>query len=404
MPTQTTDAKNRASIRSRFPIFSNHPNLIYLDSAATTHKPQSVLDAMSTFAASSYATVHRALYTLSAQATARIEQVREQVQAFLGAAYLEEIVFTKGTTDGINLVRFCLQSRFAKGDEILITEGEHHANIVPWQLLADATGATLRIAPLLDDGTLDRRAFTQLLSSRTRLVAFAHVFNTTGIINPAKELVEEAKRAGALVLVDGAQGPSHLPVNMQDLEADFYVFSLHKMYGPTGLGILYGKKEVLESLPPYQGGGDMIQRVRFTGTTWQNPPLRFEAGTPPIIEIVGAGAALDFLNEYGMSKIRQQEELLQRYLDREITQIPDMHAWTGAERIGTLLFTSPKWHPMDLGMLLDARQIAIRTGRHCADPFHERFSLSASCRISLGIYTTIEDLDALLAALRSFLG
>lgn len=400
-PSLQDEPFSQESLRSLFPIFSHHPSLVYLDSAATTHTLRSVLDAMHTFSSEGYATVHRAIYHLSQQATEQVEEVRAKVARFLGAASPSEIIFTKGGTEAINLVKTCLQERFSKGKEILLTQGEHHANLVPWQMLAKATGATLRFVPLLEDGTVDQNAFCSLLSSKTALVCFAHVFNTTGNINPAAFFTKKAHEVGALVLVDGAQAPSHMPVDLQALGADFYTFSFHKMYGPTGLGVLYGKQEVLESLPPYQGGGDMIERVSLREATWQKPPLRFEAGTPPIVQIIGAGAAIDFLSSYGMKQVERREKALQEYLDQNIQKVPSVSVIGGAQRIGIACFTTPL-HPMDLGTLLDTRNIAIRTGRHCADPFHERFSLNASCRASIGIYTTHREIDLFLEALREF--
>lgn len=394
-----------AQLRKEFPLLlqkrvNGHP-LVYLDSAATTHKPECVIETLSHFYREEYATVHRALYGLSSHATMRYAAVREQVRKFLNAASSDEIIFTKGTTDGINLVA----SSFGKAlvhpdDEILITEMEHHANLVPWQQLCQEKGAHLRVVPMNERGELDLAAFEKLLTERTKLVAIAHVCNSIGTLNPLAQIIPLAHAKGAKVLVDGAQSAGHMPVDVQRMDADFYVFSGHKTFGPTGVGILYGKKQLLEIMPPYQCGGDMIEKVTFEKTTFQPPPLKFEAGTPLIAEVIGLGAALSFIEEWGREEIAAWEQELLAYATEKLTQVPGMKIIGSPREKGPIIcFTLEGMHPLDVGTLLDLKGICVRTGHLCAQPALRKFGLREACRLSLGAYNTFEELDFLCSTL-----
>lgn len=392
-------------IQEQFPIFRKRVHgypLLYLDHAATSQKPSVVIDAMSDFYRNEYGTVHRAVYSLSAHATKRHQEVRRRVQKFLHAAQEEEVIFTRGTTESINLIAasFRESGLIGPGDEIVITEMEHHANIVPWQMLCRRTGAALRIAPVREDAVLDRAAFSALINSKTKIVAIAHVANTTGIRNPLRELIQEAHAAGAWVLVDGAQAAPHEQIDMQDLDADFYVFSGHKVYGPTGIGILYGKRVLLEMLPPCQGGGDMIETVSWEGTTYRPAPLKFEAGTPMIAEVIGLGAALAFIESIGIDAIQAWEQELLAYAAPRLAQIPGLQILGNSpQKAAILSFFFSDLHPLDIGSFLDSRGIAIRTGHQCAQPILRRFGLASACRISFGIYNTKEEVDRFCTAL-----
>ncbi len=377
--------------------------LVYLDSAATTLKPQSVIDAISNFYSNHYGTVHRAVYELAGESTAKYNAVRSQMQDFLHAKSSDEIIFTKGTTEAINLVAFSFGEAFMQpGDEILISAMEHHSNIVPWQLLAERKKAHLKIIPLLDNGEFDLEAYEKLLSSRTKLVSIAHISNVLGVINPLEKIIQAAHKKGAKVFVDGAQSAPHLKIDVQALGCDFFAFSGHKIYGPTGIGILYGKKELLEQMPPYQGGGDMIQTVTFEKTIFQPSPLRFEAGTPMIAEVIGLGAALDYVLSYGLDQIHAYEmTLMQHALDR-LSQIEGIRILGPCEnRTSLITFNIEGVHPLDAATLLDVQGIAIRSGHLCAQPLLNLFGFSAALRLSLASYNTIEEIDYFCNALKS---
>lgn len=391
--------------RSDFPILQKQMHgkpLVYLDSAATAQKPEKMIETVRSFYADQYGTVHRAVYELAVHATEEYHHVRKQAAAFLNAAKSEEIIFTRGTTESINLVAVTFGKVFVrKGDEILITEMEHHSNIVPWQMLCEATGAHLKVAPFDDRGVLDLNAFENLLSSRTKIAAVTHVSNALGTVNPIKEIVRMAHLKGAKVLVDGAQAAPHMPVDVQDLDADFYVFSVHKLYGPTGIGVLYGKEALLNEMPPYQGGGDMIEQVTFEKTTYQGLPMKFEAGTPMIAEVIGLGASMDYLEKVGREKAHQWEQELLAYLTPRMLEIPGLRIYgTAPQKGGIISFGIEGVHHLDIGTLLDLKGVAVRTGHHCAQPVMRHFGITGTARASFGLYTSYDDLDRFLSALK----
>ncbi len=398
MPKPTlTETK---SFKNDFPFFQGR-SIHYLDSAATTHKPKSVIDAMNKFYSESYSTVRRGVYQLSAQATQTYEATRKKTAQLLGATSENEIIFTSGTTQSINLVAYSYARKFIKaGDEILVSAMEHHANIVPWQLACEETGAHLKVIPMNDQGELLLDEYQKLLSSKTKLVAVNYVSNALGTINPLKEMTQMAHQVGARILVDGAQSTSHLQINVAELDIDFYAFSGHKIYGPTGIGILYGKKELLEQMPPYQSGGDMIENVTFEKTTFLPPPHRFEAGTPAVAEIIGLNAALDYLNSVGLETIAQHEAQLLEYGTQKLQSIDGLTLMgTAKKKAGILAFTIKNIHPHDIATLLDESHVIIRSGHHCAQPIMQRFGVNATARASLGLYNSFEDLDALVDGL-----
>ena len=376
--------------------------LIYLDSAATAQKPQIVIDAITNFYQNDYATVHRAIYQLSAYATTEYEKTREKARHFLNAAHSKEIIFTRGATDAINLVAHSFGEAFVgPGDEIIISEMEHHSNIVPWQMLCQAKGAVLKIIPIDDTATLNMEEYGKLLCSKTKLVAISHIANSTGTCNPIKKIIQMAHQVKAKVLVDGAQAAPHIAVDVQKLDADFYVFSGHKIYGPTGIGILYGKKELLEQMPPYQGGGDMIETVTFEKTTYNQLPLKFEAGTPQIAEVIGLGAAIDYLLSIGLEGIHEWEEGLVNHATSLVKNIPGIRVISNAVEKGAILtFSFDKVHPLDIGTLLDLQGVAIRTGHLCAQPTMRHFGITAACRASFGLYNTMEEVELFASALQ----
>ena len=392
-----------AAIRAQFPALQQQVNdqpLIYLDNAATTQKPLAVLQAMDEYYRRDNANVHRAAHALSGRATAAFEAARERVRLFLHARHSSEVIWTRGTTEAINLVAYSWgQSNLKPGDEILLSVLEHHANIVPWQQVAARTGAVLRVIPLTTAGELDLAAFHALLSPRTRLLAIAHVSNALGTINPVAELITAAQTVGAVTLIDGAQAVGHLPIDVQALGCDFYAFSGHKLYGPTGIGVLYGRAELLEQMPPWQTGGEMIQKVSFSGTRFNRPPFRFEAGTPPIAEAIGLAAALDFVATLPDGWRRHEAALLQRLLDG-LRQLPFIElVGTPRQRVGVVSLRLGDIHPQDAGELLDQMGIAVRVGHHCAMPLMESLGLDGTLRISLALYNSEAEVDALLAAL-----
>lgn len=400
--------KLEINAKADFPIFNQKihgHSLIYLDSAATTQKPKVVIDAITRFYEQEYGTVHRAVYTLAASATERYEAVRGQVAKFLNASSAHEIIFTRGTTDAINLVAHSYGKTFInKGDEIIISEMEHHSNIVPWQMLCQEIGAHLKIIPINDHTELDLNAYRQLLTPRTKLVAVAHMSNVTGTIHPIAEIIRLAHEKGAKVLIDGAQSVVHLSVDVQALDCDFYAFSGHKVFGPTGVGALYGKAELLAVMPPLQGGGDMIEKVTLKETTYQAAPLKFEAGTPMIAQVIGLGEALSYIESWGKEEIQDWEKQLLIYATEKLSGIDGLKIIGDSQEKGPIIsFVIPHVHHLDLGTFLDARGIAVRTGHHCAQPLMQRLGLSGTTRISFALYNTFEDVDHFIEALQQCL-
>lgn len=394
-----------AKVRSDFPVLhqtlQGHP-LVYFDNAATTQKPQVVIDALVDYYQNYNANIHRGIHTLAERATAAYELTRDTIKAMLKAAHREEIIFTSGTTQGINLVAQTYgKANLKPGDEILITGMEHHSNIVPWQMLCEQTGASLKVVPVTDAGELDLEAFESLLSERTKILACVYVSNSLGTINPVKWMTQQAHAFGAKVLLDGAQSTSHLDIDVQDLDCDFYVFSGHKLYGPTGIGALYGKKELLEAMPPYQGGGEMIKEVTFEKTTYNELPYKFEAGTPNIADTVAFNAAINYLGQLGKNNASAYENQLLHYGTQLLNAIEGVSIIGQAkEKISVLSFTVEGVHPQDIGIMLDLYGIAIRTGHHCTQPLMERFKIPGTCRASLAFYNTSEELDIFAAGLR----
>ncbi len=390
-------------VRRDFPIFERNSGLVFLDSGASAQKPAVVIDGVAEFYRRDYANVHRGVYRLSARSTELYEEAREKVQRFLNAADAREIVFVRNATEAINLVAYSWGQTFLKsGDEVLITEMEHHANIVPWQLLRDRIGIKLVVAPVDATNGLDMAKFEELLSARTKLVAVTHVANVTGAVLPVESIVRLAHSKGAKVLLDGCQAVPRLPVDMQALDCDFYVFSGHKTYGPTGIGVLYGRKALLDAMPPWQGGGDMILEVTFAKTTFQEPPHRFEAGTPDISGAIGLGLALDYLEGLGRDAILEHEEALTGYGVDRLSAMPGVHlVGAGQRRLAILSVHVDGIHPHDLATVLDQHNVAIRAGHHCAQPFLDKLGLAATARASLGIYNDESDIDALADAVKA---
>ena len=390
--------------RGDFPILRQKvhgKHLVYLDNAATSQKPQTVIDAISDYYATKNANVHRGVHHLSELATAAYEGARDKVRGFINARSTHEVIFTRGTTEAINLVAQSYgRPLFKAGDEIILSQMEHHSNIVPWQLMAGQTGAVLKVIPITDAGELEPGAYEKLFTSRTRLVALGHVSNALGTINPVKEMIAFAHTRGVPVLLDGAQAVPHMPVDVQDLDCDFYAFSGHKMFAPTGIGILYGKEKLLDAMPPWQGGGEMIRIVRFGETTYNDLPHKFEAGTPDIAGAVGLGAAVDYLQEVDLMSAMPYEQSLLSYGNERLASVPGVKlVGTARHKAGVISFVMDGVHPHDLGTIVDQEGVAIRTGHHCAMPVMERFGLPATARASLVFYNTREDLDALVAAL-----
>ncbi|EAM2737326.1 cysteine desulfurase SufS [Salmonella enterica] len=391
-------------VRADFPILQREVNglpLAYLDSAASAQKPNQVIDAESAFYRHGYAAVHRGIHTLSAQATESMENVRKQASRFINARSAEELVFVRGTTEGINLVANSWGTENIRaGDNIIISEMEHHANIVPWQMLCERKVAELRVIPLHPDGTLRLETLAALFDDRTRLLAITHVSNVLGTENPLPDMIALARQHGAKVLVDGAQAVMHHAVDVQALDCDFYVFSGHKLYGPTGIGILYVKEALLQEMPPWEGGGSMISTVSLTqGTTWAKAPWRFEAGTPNTGGIIGLGAAIDYVTSLGLDKIGDYEQMLMRYALEQLAQVPDITLYGPAQRLGVIAFNLGKHHAYDVGSFLDNYGIAVRTGHHCAMPLMAWYGVPAMCRASLAMYNTHEEVDRLVAGL-----
>ncbi len=392
------------AIRQQFPVLERKVKgkpLIYFDNAATSQKPQAVIDALVNYYTDMNANVHRGIHTLAEEATAAFEATRNAVQQFIHASSREEIIFTRGTTEGINLVAYTWgRQNINAGDEIIISTMEHHSNIVPWQVLCEEKKAVLKIIPISDSGELLIDEFEKLLSSKTKLVAIVHVSNSLGTVNPVKKIIDTAHRIGARVLVDGAQSTVHLDINVQELDADFFVCSAHKLYGPTGFGILYGKKALLESMPVFQGGGEMIKEVTFAKTTYNDLPYKYEAGTPNIADAVAFKTALDFVKEIGKEKIRRHENELLAYATKHLEQIHGLRVIGKAkEKISVISFVIDNTHPQDIGILLDNQGIAVRTGHHCTQPLMDRFGIPGTVRASFAMYNTKEEIDQLISGL-----
>ena len=390
----------RSDIRRDFPMIAN--DLVYLDSAATSYKPVSVIETISKFYSCHYSTVNRAVYASARQTTEAYQKVREKVCRLIHAANPEEIIYTRGTTDAINLVAASFGKAFVKpGDEIIISELEHHSNIVPWQLLCQDRGAVLRVIPALDDGTLSISALEEILSDKTRLVAVAHISNAIGTHHPVEQICRLAHAKGAKVLVDGAQAIAQTVVDVQKLGCDFYAFSGHKLFGPTGIGVLWGKKELLEAMPPYQGGGDMIEKVTFEKTSYAPIPTKFEAGTPSIAQILGLGAAIDYIQEIGMAEIEKWDQTLLAYATQKLQAIEEVHILGSAPLKGGILsFVVEGVHHLDLGTFLDLKRIAVRTGHLCAQPAMARFGVEGCTRASFAFYNTLAEVDLFAGALK----
>ena len=400
------DQLNVEAVRRDFPILSRrvrHKPLVYLDNAATAQKPRSVIAAVSRYYEEENANIHRGVHRLSQEATFAYERARGRIAQFLNAESSEEIVFVRGTTEGINLVASSFgRTRIEAGDEVLITHMEHHSNIVPWQIACRERQATLKVAPIDDSGRLDMDAFEGLLSERTRLVAVAHASNVLGTINPVAEIARLAHDRGAVLLVDGAQGAPHLPVDVRALDCDFYLFSGHKLCGPTGIGVLYGRRELLDAMPPWEGGGSMIESVSFEKTTFADPPTRFEAGTPNIAGAIGLEAAVDYVNEIGPERIDRYEQSLLAYAAEKLAEVEGLRIFgTSDDKVAVISFELEGVHPHDTGTILDLEGVAIRAGHHCAQPLMSRFGVPAMARASLAFYNTREEVDVLAGALAS---
>lgn len=392
-------------IRNDFPILKREVNgkpLVYLDNAATSQKPQVVIDALTHYYTYDNANIHRGLYFLSELATEQYENARLKVKEFINAMSVAEIVFVRGTTEAINLVAstLCRAKYFKEGDEVLVSHMEHHANIVPWQLMSDRKKINLKVIPINDAGELDYDAFEKLVNEKTKLVSVVHISNALGSINPIKKIIDFAHSKKIPVLVDGAQAVPHLKIDVQDLDADFYAFSGHKVFGPTGIGVLYGKTEFLEMMPPYQGGGDMIRTVTFEKTTFDDIPRKFEAGTPNIAGGIGLGAAIDYLNQFDRNELAEYENELLKYATEKLSEVDGLRIiGTAKEKASVISFIIEGIHPYDIGTIIDTDGIAIRTGHHCTQPIMQRFNVPATARASFAFYNTKEEIDKLVASL-----
>ena len=398
----TVAALDIPALRAQFPILQRQIRgkpLVYLDNGATTQKPQAVLDAIDACYRECNSNVHRGAHYLSDEATARFEGARQTVADFLNASR-EEIIWTRGTTESINLVARCLDTRFAVGDEIIISTLEHHSNIVPWQMLCERTGAQLKVIPLHNDGSLDLDAYRALLNERTRLVAITQVSNSLGTVNPVADIIRDAKAAGALTLIDGAQAVSHFTVDVRALDCDFYAFSGHKLFGPTGIGVLYGRRELLEAMPPWLGGGEMIETVSFARSTWNQLPYKFEAGTPNIAGAIGLGAAIGWLERQDRAALANHEAALLRHAHDQATQCNGLRrVGTAVDQVAAFSFLLDGAHPHDVGQLLDQQGIAVRTGHHCTMPLMDCLGIPGTVRASFSIYNTHDEVEQLFAAL-----
>ncbi|MCA9933052.1 MAG: cysteine desulfurase [Ardenticatenaceae bacterium] len=395
-----------AKIRADFPILTveSYPDvpLVFLDSAASSQKPTAVLEAMDTYLRTYNANVHRGIYRLSEDATNAYEAARAKVARFINAQDAAEVIFVRNATEGFNLVAYSWgEANISAGDEILLTEMEHHANIVPWQLLAQRKGAVVRYVPFDENGVLDLSNLAELLTERTKIFSFTAVSNVFGTINPVKQLIAAAKAVGAMTMIDAAQAVPHMPIDVQDFDCDFLAFSGHKMCGPTGIGVLYGKRELLEAMPPFMGGGDMIRRVTLEKSTWNDLPWKFEAGTPSIAEGIGLGATVDYLTHVGMAEIHAYEQYLTHYALEALSEVPGLKVWgpPASQKAGVAAFTLEKLHPHDIAELLDKDGIAVRAGHHCAMPLHKKLGLAATTRASFYLYTTPAEIDRLVEGL-----
>lgn len=392
------------SIRNDFPILKEEirgKRLVYLDSAGSAQKPKQVIDAVKHVYEAEYSNVHRGLHYMSEQTSARYEEARLKVARFINAEFEQEIIFTKGTTESINLVAnsFGIKN-LGPEDEIVLTWAEHHSNIIPWQLLRDQVGCKINVVPVDDDGVIRLEEFERLISKKTKIVAFCHVSNVLGTVLPVKEVTKIAHAHGAVVVIDGAQGVVHMPVDVQDLGVDFYAFGGHKVYGPSGIGVLYGKRDLLNAMPPYQGGGGMINTVTFDKTTWADLPDKFEAGTPPIAQAIGLGAAIDYMNNIGLNKIAEYEVDLLEYATQRLSGIEGLNfIGTAPGKVSVLSFTMDCAHPHDIATIIDQNGVAVRAGHHCAQPLMERFDIPSATRASFGLYNTREDVDILATSL-----
>jgi cysteine desulfurase/selenocysteine lyase len=399
---------NIDQIRADFPVLHQQVNkapLIYFDNAATTQKPKAVIDALSAYYEQDNANIHRGIHTLAERATTAYELTRKKLSSFLNSPSTDQIIFTSGTTAGINLVAQTFgRANVGKGDQIIVSNLEHHSNIVPWQMIAAEKGAEIKVIPVSDAGVLDIEAYKALLNPKVKLVAVNQVSNAIGTINPIEEIISLAHKVGAKVLIDGAQSVAHLAVDVQALDMDFFVFSAHKLFGPTGVGVLYGKRELLESMPPYQGGGEMIKEVSFAGTTYNELPYKFEAGTPNIADVIAFGAALDYVQAIPADALAAQEEALLAYATEKLQAIPGLRiVGTAPEKIAVISFVIDGVHPQDIGVLLDKFGIAIRTGHHCAQPLMQRYELVGTCRASFSFYNTFEEIDRFVLCLEKTL-
>lgn len=393
------------AMREQFPVLQRQvkgKTLVYLDNAATSQNPQVVTDALVQYYNGHNANIHRGIHTLAEEATAAFERTRDVMRAFINAPSREEIIFTRGTTESINLVAATWGRQHIKaGDEILVSVMEHHSNIVPWQLLCEEKGAVLKVIPMNDEGELLQEEYLKLLNERTKIVSVVHVSNALGTINPVQQMIEAAHAVGAVVLIDGAQSTVHLDIDVQAMDCDFFACSAHKLYGPTGVGILYGKKALLESMPPFLGGGEMIKEVSFTKTTYNELPYKFEAGTPNIADVIAFGAALDFITATGKSKIAAYEQELLAYATAALEQLPGLHIVGRARNKASVVsFVIDKIHPQDIGVLLDNQGIAVRTGHHCAQPLMDRLGIPGTIRASFALYNTQQEIDMLVAGLQ----
>jgi cysteine desulfurase/selenocysteine lyase len=391
-------------IRADFPILSEEirgQSLVFLDSAASAQKPRQVINRVSDVYETSYANVHRGLHYLSEHATAAYEGAREKIRAFINADDVREVIYTKGATDAINLVAGSWgRQNLQAGDEIIISYAEHHSNIVPWQLLCEEKGAVLKVIPVDDEGAFHLDDFTALLSERTKIVAVTHVSNVLGTVLPIKEMARLAHQQGAVIMIDGCQGITHIAIDVQDLDCDFYAFSGHKLYGPSGIGVLYGKAHLLEAMPPYQSGGDMIERVTFAKTTWAELPHKFEAGTPPIAQAIGLGAAIDYVRSIGIAAIAAHEQDLLNYTTQKLSAVDGVRLiGTAAGKVSVISFVMDCAHPHDIATIVDQTGVAIRAGHHCAQPLIDRFEIPSAARASFGMYNTRDDADRLVASL-----
>ena len=395
-------------IRDDFPILKsriNNHQLVYFDNAATTQKPQSVIDGITNYYKSYNANIHRGIHSLAEKATEEFEETRSLVKEFINASSENEIIFTRGTTEGINLISSSLSKfYFNEGDEIIISEMEHHSNIVPWQMIADENKLNLKVINVSENGEIDMDHFNSLISEKTKLASIVYISNTLGTINPVKKIIEKCKENNILSVVDGAQSSAHKKIDVTDLNCDFYVFSAHKMYGPTGVGVVYGKEEILEKMPPYMGGGEMIKDVSFSNTSYNNLPYKFEAGTPNIGDVIGFKEAINYIKNIGIDNIETYEISLKKYTEDALKKIDGIKVvGTAKDKVGIFSFTTEKVHYYDLGLLLDAKGIALRTGHHCTQPLMDKYSLDGTARLSLAIYNSTEEVDYFVESLSNLI-